>query len=796
MRPLKLFTVLTISLMSILAPKRFATACGFYVFPGEYRFWLLQPDLANQKDLTPFFFATTYLYHGNLYAGEDDHDARNIDEWYRKLKGRASKKDIDSLLNSTAPGVFFSHEKELAGENSCMAQLHRREHNELYRYLVLSKKIEDIVGKPDPWGENDYPVARMEALIREAEAFNQAARDSFVRLRSAYQLTRLYGYHGQAGKLARVYDTQIAPLKSNSWVKTAALYQKAIHTGGPKGDYLLSKVFDAGGYNRSQCIFRVDFQKFDSIIALARDSHERLVIRGMRLCQYPGRGLDQLRNIYRSEPAYRDFSFLVLREINKVEDWLATTKLTSFERPATSADNFWLYNSEPDEQTGVGLNFRRDKAYAGALLQFLLQVIQDNKRRDIGLLQLAAAHLALINGDAVKSAQLISEIRDEQQLPLNLRAQIRINRFLLQLENGFDAATQKEFMSIISQPPARTGFYDDGIMKDQLILYTARKLISQGQKAKGLLLLGRTRRAIGDLMISTYKNVYQEMEEIATPEVYDEMLAILARKNKDPFERFITNHRLANPYFDWVGDTESNVLLLDRYRILDGKASWFIRNHRLREARAVLRTIPDSFYKRKPYSTYIGGDPFFLNVYRGHQILPQDHQDLGKKQVIEEMISLEERAVSSPKEAGICYYKLANAWYNMTWFGKNWLMVRQWWSINEPNLPDGYKRPSFAKDFYGCQQARAYYLKALRATNDKELAALCCFMAGNCDLNDRRFQWTLARSGYSWSEYPGKMTNPYPGILKAKGGDEGLFNRLVKECPLYLDYIGRYNKKL
>ena len=71
-------------------------------------------------------------------------------------------------------------------------------------------------------------------------------------------------------------------------------------------------------------------------------------------------------------------------------------------------------------------------------------------------------------------------------------------------------------MNIVNRPAAQLGVHDAEIMKDQLILYTARKLLKKGMKTKGLMLLGQT-RALGELPISNYKTAYQYIEEIATP---------------------------------------------------------------------------------------------------------------------------------------------------------------------------------------------------------------------------------------------------------------------------------------
>src|SRR5687767_1696776 len=115
MRPLIRFTVCLSSLFLLLFPQKLAIACGFYVYPGEYRFWLLQPDLTNEKDLTPFFFSSGYLYNGDQYAGVETYKEENINDWHKAMKGGALRADIDSLLYHTDPQDYFDVNNEVAG---------------------------------------------------------------------------------------------------------------------------------------------------------------------------------------------------------------------------------------------------------------------------------------------------------------------------------------------------------------------------------------------------------------------------------------------------------------------------------------------------------------------------------------------------------------------------------------------------------------------------------------------------------------------------------------------------------
>ncbi len=773
------FILLSASLV-FLFPKRTAKACGFWVEPGEYRFWLMQPDLTNEPDLTPFYFATTYLYKNDITAAQESYPQQNIREWFEEVKGKASKKDIDSLLNNTDPQYFFDEEKSLTKENTFLQYLRQPQHHELYDYLQLSKKVEQIANNPDPWDEDVHPRTPLLKVIDEARELYSSSKSQFVKLRTAYQLIRLYGYQSQDDQLNKTYDSYIAPVKSNSWIKTAALYQKAINAQGTEYNYFLSKVFDEGGYNRTHCIVRFQIKEFDATLKLAKNQHERNVMFAMKLFNSPGRTLEQIKRLYRLEPGYKEIPFLLLREINKVEDWLLTNRVTEFESPAVYGVDWYEY----PEYTAM--NYRNDVLYAKQLYGFLQQIIMEGKQKPLALLHLYSAHLSLLDYDYATSRKHLLLAQSQKNLPANVQTQIEVNSFLLDLENGMNKHTEEEFIWIMNSSNERLGVYDPDIMKSQLVLYTAQKMIRQGDKARGLLLLSKTNRAFGELPIGDYKDVYQEIEEQADEQVYSNLFNVLDKKNKTAFERFISAKDIKTPYDRWVDDIDR--LGWDYNRLLDCKASWYIREHRLNDAYAVLKQIPDSFYEHDPYNYYIGGDPCYLDVHNAHPISKEEKRDLNKKEVVKEMIRLEQLAKEDQSKAAACYYQLGNAWYNMTYYGKNWLMVKQWWSVNEPSLKDEQKISRFNKDYYGCLQAKKYYEKAFPLTKDRKLAALCFYLAEICNENYKNF---IEDNEINYAAHGSTIT---VSNAKKRGIDLKYYNEIVDECETYQSYIRQYNK--
>jgi hypothetical protein len=760
----------------LLLPKKLLNACGFMSGSGEYRFWILQPDITNEQELTPFFFASTYLYKQDAAGGKETYLQKNIEEWFKEIhKKDVSRADIDSLLNHTSPDIFFEKKDSLAGTNSFMRYLLKN--SESYRYIQLSKKVEAIAANPDPWDEGAGPNTN---VIQEAKTLEQQTTSSFIKMRTAFQLMRLYNYSEEPGQLCNVYDSCIAPVPSNSWIKSAGLYLKAIRGRVPESDRLLAQVFDKGDYNRSYCLIYVCTAKVDSLVAASSNTHERTVLRAMQVFNSPGRSLSAIKKIYAAEPYYKEIPFLLLREINKVEDWLLTNQLTDF-KPAVYNGNYnWRYDYKYTEA-----NLIADKAYAVELNKFLLHIIEEKKNTQPALLHLYAAHLSMLTGDYTTAEEQLNAIAS-RHLPANVKTQLTINRFLLGLEsNKMNPSMEKVFLNLLQKPADQLGIYDADIMKDQLILYTARKMIRKGDKAKGWMLLSRTRRALGMLAIGCYKDAWEETFEKAEPADYDNMIAIVGRKHKTPFEEFITKGGFGSPMDYYSRDTDPT-LVWNTNRLLDGKSSWYLRNNNVAAAAKALHNIPDSFWQQPPYKDYTGGNPFYLNVYQNGQYYGIRKVHYNKRTIVNKMMELQTLASGRAEN----YFQMANAWYNMSWYGNNWLMVKTWWSTYE--IDNDVKRSPFNDFYYGCNRARDLYLRAMRETKDKKLATLCCFMAGRCDRNQQEYLWNTSVTASGEHFVAGK--NPYLYALKEKGIEERFYREMVKECALYNDYIKTFDR--
>jgi hypothetical protein len=779
MKPLSRFIIVTGSIVCLLMPKKIARACGWYVNAGEYRFWILQPDLANIDDLSPFFLAAGYTYRDNWQNTPDDLYEKNVDEWHEEIKQQATKKDIHEVLYDFTPDTYYLRLESPEPKNSFIKYLQQPANRELLAYMDLCKRTEVMATDPDPWEEKPANDPKVAAILHLADSLHNKGKSAFVQLRSAFQMMRLHRYDRHREAVLKTYDSLIAPIKTNSYIKTAALYEKALYVPRPERDLLYAKIFEQG-YRRKYCIA---YMKSDSVYAtlkLARTSGERSALLTMAALNRHDRCLRQIREIYAADPSWKELPFLLIREINKTEDWLLTGKVTEY-------PSVLRYRYDPVDES----NYRHDLQYAKELYQFITTLIQQGRHEQKTMLHLFAAHMAMILQDYHASHRHLETVKRQPGLEENIRLQVRVNDLLLHvITNRFDAAAEKQMIDILNTPDSLLPVHSPDLLKDQLILFVAKKMLAKGEKVKGTMLLSRTRRSWGDIPhVGGYKSVYHVLEEIAGPNEYDAIIDILDKKNKTPFEKYVTDSPFATPlsYYEWYENHKDGEPTWDKDKLLDLKASWYIQRDELPKALEILEKLPDSLWSIYPYGNYVNSDPFSVNIYQGHKTELYEPV-CNKLEVVKEMVRLQNMAKEKPEKAALCYLLLGNAHFNLTWHGKNWLMVKQYWSVNEDY---GVSASPFNDIYYGCTRAREYYMKAGKLANNKKLASLCYFLAAECAYNFRMYR-ADALQGRGKASF-GKR---YAALLKQKGFDAGFYKELIKECDTYDKYRNEVRRLL
>lgn len=754
--------------------------CGWYYSGEDFRFWLLQPELMEATALAPF------SYNTQLLAGYDPQKIaeigrdKNIAEWRSTIGLFVEPEDVEAILYGMSPLYFSQNEEALFKENAFLKRLAQLKGG-WPEFIRFAKRCEELVNAEDPWGFDAHDGAGIDRALASGAKQLKKARHPQLKARLAYQQIRLLHYRANADHSAaqKLYDTYLLPLKGNTWLESSAAFYVASMLPLPQRDLAYADCFDRATDKQFRMVQLFDSQGMESYRIHARTDKQRATLLVMRGLQHPGRMLEDLERIAAYDPGNEHLPMLLAREVNKVEDWLLTPELTEL----GSAINLYNYSEELVDPAEV---VRTDLAYLHAVQGFINKVSEHATVKDKTVLRLLNGHLSFVAGDLDECRKVMGSVVDDPNVNGVMRLQARMDDLLCQIMRGpLTDDTKADIMAtveLINTDPSLTD--RRSTMLDQLHLYLGKKLALRGEMAEGIFLLARTGRMFGSTAVWGSQSARYYLFLHGKPADYDRMIALLEKPDKTPFEQYLTGTDVRPDGWEY---TENRVQQeeLNRNKLLDYKSTWYVDQDRLEEAAAIFRQIPDSFWTGYPYAMFNDDDPFVVNIDDPHNYNKSDSVRYNKRTIVERMVALKKEADRNPSKRGLNHYLLGNAYYNMSWHGKYWIMSRiDWtrWGYNGGTeaLPSEQRSESDDR-YFGTTRAEEHYAIALRAAKDPVLKALACRMAAECNNN---------MAYYSGETESNVWEDPYRDELTDAKSQEAYAR--IEDCSGYADFVRRY----
>ena len=187
--------------------------------------------------------------------------------------------------------------------------------------------------------------------------------------------------------------------------------------------------------------------------------------------------------------------------------------------------------------------------------------------------------------------------------------------------------------------------------------------------------------------------------------------------------------------------------------------------------------VEDAHWKSDKYTRYLNANPFYTNMFNEHQKTKADTITYNKESLTRALLKRLKSAQnpSNPKRAKD-YFLAANCYFNMTHQGNSWIMKRYFWTANiTPTKLES------DPDYFNCDLAKRYYLKAAAVSKNKKFAALSLRMAARCE------SYNLAGK-VSWKER--FDANKYYKQIKTQYPD--YYDNLVTKCGSFDRYFESY----
>lgn len=711
------------SSLLLLLSVQFSFACGWSVSPETSRLALFKAQREGFFKLTPFYYSADNYYATNTISSVDQE--KNCLEWKKKLGNSVNPDDVHVILYETDSEQFqtaFENKtlKNAFPKNTFVEALLLSKNKAFLNYILLAKKLEYgnvEYTKWESWGQvgsnykNDDLVDNF-----EFEKKIKSAKDSFLKQRYAFLALRYYFYAQQKQKVVQLYNDYFAS-ESNTILKPWALYYNALCIDNlPLQNYSLSKVFNSCEEKSFAVLQHYNWKLTAETLALAQNDEERSVILSIESLRNPAPDLKAIKEIYELSPNSLFLSFLIGREVNKLEDWIFTPQYTNDGTPSvvfSSTDWYENYATAKEE------NFNKDILYLRELEYYLISIREQTSGEQKDYITTAIAQLCFIDDQIDEGKKYTDLISDKANASIQMQKNIQLALVSLKQDDLKNENVQNQLYKYFDSVENLVET-DHGLFKN---LYSLYRIASDDFHKKGDIVAAGLLSMKSDIKnegeYSAYNNPYffsyiGYFDRNASVKDMDLLIALQEKSNKTPFEKYICSGTIA-PNVNYYKDLKGTIAF---------------RNNNLELAYETFASMPQDFWEKNyEYKNYLNENPFTPKILQNDKERKFDYR-FNKTDFIAKLIQLKKQNTASNN------LQLAHAYFNVSYLGNSWMMTAYDWSSggsytdyvygdnteNEKKYQNG--------NYYNLKMAKMYYEKALKMSknsNEKAMASLMIF---------------------------------------------------------------------
>ncbi|MCD1116628.1 hypothetical protein [Chryseobacterium turcicum] len=764
------------------------SACGFYPYGENIRFCFLNPHNFSYQTYSPFYYSALSFQqsYDGVFSNQD-----NEKLWRKYCENKVSVADISSVLE----GLSFSdiHQNST---NPFLRYLYSKKDIEAINYLKFAKNCEYFnTWQDDPWERNEnISKTKRNELFQKAILFAEKSKKATIKKRYAFLAIRLAFYNDDMKNIEKLYSQYFSVDQSNDVIDIWALYFKAISENNPVLINLyFAKVF-AGSPEKRFVSWQYFLSKVpeSDVLNLAKTGKEKASVLLMYGLHNPDKNLENLKRVYANDSQSEGLSFLLYRELGKLEDWIFTPYYSLFSS-SVQIFGYWSNGSENDNVLKILERSEIDRAYAKEVLNFI-DSVDLSKVENPNFWKYAQAELLLMTKNYAESLKQIAEL--EKVLPSNdlLLNNVEIIKALNLFANQtygnakipevakniiIKNKNNKQFIFALGRELEYLGNSDDAAL-----LYASLNNPSTENNDYNFVYYKSLKNS-NQTYDSYYNNYFDYLDAVYSPEQVQSFINKVKSLNKN-LDLFYRNFHLL---------TQSEID--DLYDLLGTK---YIRQNKLDLALNAFNKLGESYFdahyslwekdgKDNYYSSskVFDKNPFYHLKYTPDFIPEKEHFKINKISITKKLIEYLTKA-NNPKEKDRDYYYflVANCYYNMSQYGNAWMMRRYSlssignFSIHEDN-----------QEFNTASLAKFYYGKALENAQTDKFRALCIRMQGRCENYNYDFIGESIRTDYSskaeYYEDTRFGQNKYYENLKNKYSGE--YEDMISGCESFKAYF-------
>lgn len=808
----KLSLISSVFLITFFGEIAVNLACGGEVDPYDYYISYFHNNVQGD-DYIPFAFnQMAYLNSEEDVLSESE---INSNEWGKYLE--VNPQDVHKVMYQidSATNVKL---KNFDGQVSSLPDSLQKntfiqalgKNKNARKYFTFAKSTEPFANVNfDLWDPKPRDTTAMADLATAALKLTASEKDSFLKLRYAYQAERMFHYAGLHAESKNVYDQFIKTNKTTSAVKGWALALYAGSTrrlGNPEESaFLFSKVFTTNPERRIQAYknYYYNSSSVNGTLKYAKTNDEKASIWAINGFGNPDFNIESLTRVYQYEPKSELNGALLVREVNKLEQ--ALIKDSDL---AKISYQYYFYDSDNSKS--------RDSIKALNLKQlhlvkdFALKLAEENKYPQPELGTLTAAYLSWMENKDLEASGYLAKLNADK-LPERLKDQYRITDLLIKAKNikkgnpfnendllpSLKWLDEKRFAENKTE---KNGPYAAWADQDKRFTRTTRNFYQQ-ILAPAYLKMGDTAKAAlamvkGDLSFSQMKNnsLFDNISYASTS-FWRQYLSPESMQG-------IANYKTKANGNDVTALLAKAINRLSKDEFYELWGTTYLRTHQYDKAVQMFAKLSPNYNYSSPTNWYADdangkfySNPFIqtLNDYPKKYVVAK--ASVTKKAFAAEMLRLQKLTISDKKNAALYFYKMANAVYQTGYFGNSWFLISYDWS--------SYDHASAAKfdydiDYKKAQTAKAWYLKARTLSTNADFRAKCTFMLAKCAQKQMILNAKLNSFSY-WDKKDVKYknfinanyNNPYFKEMKLKYSKTPFYQVAAGACSYLGDFIAK-----
>lgn len=670
MKKLLVFTILLLSSSPILA-------CGYSPYGEDVRYGLFNPKYFNFNQYYGFYYNNFAWGYDSASDSFQDKIAieSNVLDWYN-FTGK--KVDIDQI-------IYFNNELKLTdihsgSDNEFLKFLYKNKKANVIKYLIYAKKCEgfNINTYQNSWerAEEDQKISASK-FEKELVAAYTNEKDKFLKRKYAFQCIRLGFYNGNEGLMRSVFATEFLN-STKDYLYYWSLYFHSF-TEEQTGNYNDIAAIFANSPEKafaSQFYFSSKFN-LEKALTFAKNPTQIANIYAYASPRIINKNLDNLKVIYQNKPKFKTLDFLLLREINKLEDWIYTPFYTNYS-PSIEEGSYYSESSESKITTEtLRQRSANDRLYAQDVLDFVSTI--DFKKVDNPVLWKASEIQLLFMTNQYDVA--LSKISDFENKYKNEKVFAEIEKLkalcLTAIQAFGKAIITDEVKAIVEKNKSDSRF----------VFALGRELEFRGNLLDGIAL------------ISLNSTFYHEISSSAT-DVEWRGNRLNTSSNLDVFYNYYDYLDFVYPARDLqiiinqLNALSSNekdnfiysTLIRDKNYLIDLLGTKYIREEKLNMALVTFKSLPEIYWQqnynaweRGKFDEYHSFDknPFYVIPYTDNFIKPKESYFVNKLSITEHLVKYLKLANDvNRKDRDYYYFIVANCYLNMTDMGNSWMMRR------------------------------------------------------------------------------------------------------------------------